>query len=91
MMLLGIELFEADRCTVCTTWRRACGRIRVFHDRTAWRELSNRWSARVETSTFAIEVVDSSEHSLEAAIEEKLELIKRQAADLLRGKKAMEP
>ena len=28
---------------------------------------------------------------LEAAIEEKLELIKRQAADLLRGKKAMEP
>lgn len=91
MMLLGIELFEADRCTLCTTWRSVCGRIRVVRECTAWRELPNRWAARVETSTFAIEVVDSSEYPLEAAIEEKLELIKRQAADLLRGKKAMEP
>ena len=90
MMLLGLELFLNEKSARRTTWRSACGRILVSYDRAEWRELS-RWSARIETSTFAIEVVDSNEHSLEAAIEEKLELIKKQSSDLLRGKKATEP
>lgn len=91
MMFLGIELFESDRATVSTTWRSACGRIRVTHDRTAWREMPKRWTTRVETSNFAIEASDSSEYLLEVYVAQKLEDIAKQASDLLREAKSSEP